>query len=110
MKQYVVDEIRPDEHGKIQTYLAQTYGAAELGAVYWVPLTAEILSAVQAEHRDCQPFYFALELQEASLHCELLVRTRNRIRCNCIAYADRRQRNWMIERIDAIFDSLGVKT
>jgi hypothetical protein len=110
MKQYLIDEIRPDEHHKIRTYLEETYGAPELGNLFWVPLEAEILSAVQAEHSDCQPFYFAIELEETSLHCELLVRTRNRMRCNCIAYANRTQRNWFIDCIDQMFESLGIKT
>ena len=110
MKQYVIDEIRPEEHRKIQAYLAQTYGAPELGGIFWVPLHAEILTTVQSDHTDCQPFYFAIELQEASLHCELLVRTRNRVRCNCIAYASAEQRRWIIESVDAMFELLGLKT
>ena len=43
------------------------------------------------------------------LVCELLVRTGNRVRCSCITYANRQQREWLIDTVDAILDKLGVK-
>jgi hypothetical protein len=42
--------------------------------------------------------------------CELLVRTRQRVRCSCIAYATRPQRNWIIQMLDEIFDELNIQT
>ncbi|MEJ2475367.1 MAG: hypothetical protein P8Y74_15975 [Desulfobacterales bacterium] len=42
--------------------------------------------------------------------CELLVRTRQRVRCSCIAYATRPQRNWIIQMLDDIFDELNIQT
>jgi hypothetical protein len=50
----------------------------------------------------------AVELEETRLSIELLVRTRNRIRCNCIAYATPEQRNWLIRRVDDMLEQLGI--
>jgi hypothetical protein len=44
------------------------------------------------------------------LAAELLIRTRNRVRCDCIHYADERQRNWLVQTVDAIFEKLEIIT
>ena len=41
---------------------------------------------------------------------ELLVRTKNRVRCDCIAYADEKQFVWLIQYIDAVFEKLDIMT
>jgi hypothetical protein len=110
MKQYVIDELRPDDHHKIKQYLDKQFGPAEIGGVYWVPLTAEVLTEIQQQHVDCQPFYVAIELQEDQLALELLIRTKSRVRCACIGYAAPDQRNWMVELIDAMFKHLDIMT
>jgi len=110
MKQYVIDELRPEDHNKIKEYLDQTYGAAEMGAIYWVPVAADLLTEIQREHADCQPYYFAIDLQENRLALELLVRTKNRVRCACIGYASKDQRIWIMEVVDAIFERLDIAT
>lgn len=110
MKQYVIDELRPEDHNKIKEYLDQTYGAAEMGAIYWMPVAADLLTEIQREHADCQPYYFAVDLQENRLALELLVRTKNRVRCACIGYASNGQRIWIMEAVDAIFERLGIAT
>jgi hypothetical protein len=79
-----------------------------MGSVYWIPLDREILSPTQSEHLECQPHVAAVELAETRLSMELLVRTRSRIRCSCIAYATERQRNWLIHIVDSILEQLGI--
>jgi hypothetical protein len=36
------------------------------------------------------------------------VRTRSRIRCSCIAYADDRQRSWLIGLVDRMLAQLEI--
>ncbi|MDM8552909.1 hypothetical protein QUF72_22710 [Desulfobacterales bacterium HSG2] len=109
MKQYVIDELRFQDYEKIRAYLDMNFGAAEIGGIYWIPLDPDTLTDVQKAHTGCQPFYFAIELEEGRIACELLVRTQNKIRCDCISYADETQRNWFIRRVDAMFDELEIK-
>lgn len=110
MKQYVIDELRPEDHHKVKVYLDETYGAAEISAIYWVPLPADILTEIQLQHADCQPHYVAIDLEENRFVCEFLVRTKSRIRCACIGYATKDQRIWIMDAVDAIFEHLEIAT
>jgi len=110
MKQYVIDELRPVDYEKIRAYLDKNFDAAGIDGIYWLPLDRDILSNVQTEHTECQPFYFAVNLGPMIMACELLVRSKNIIRCNCVGYATEKQRNWFIQTIDAIFEKLEIKT
>jgi hypothetical protein len=110
MKQYVIDELRLGDYAKIKAFLDEHYAATGIDDLYWIPIEEEHLSAVQRAHADCAPFYFAVELEEERLSCELLIRSQNKIRCNCIAYADETQRNWIIAVVDAFFDKLEIIT
>ena len=108
MKQYVVDQLRYHDYEKLKGFLDQGYGEADLGAVYWIPLDPDVLAPIQREHLECQPHVVAVELAETRLSMELLVRTRTRIRCNCIAYATPEQRNRLIGRVDDMLEQLGI--
>lgn len=109
MKQYVVDELRFEDYEKIKAYLDTCLGPGQMEGIYWVPLEENLLNEVQAAHTDCKPFYLAIELQSNRLSCELLVRTMNKIRCQCMTYANEQQRNWIIAFVDTIFEKLGIK-
>ena len=108
MKQYVIDELRPEDHKALKKYLDQEFGQAAMDEIYWIPVDSNLLTRIQLQHEDCRPHYLALALEPGRLACELLVRTNNRLRCDCIQYATELQRNWLIELIDTIFDRLGI--
>ena len=110
MKQYVIDELRPADHDKLKAHLDRHFPVKGFEGLYWMMLDAEQLTSLQKNHTDCQPFYFALELLPDRLACELLVRSREKIRCHCIQNATQSQRNWLINKVDAIFDQLELKT
>ena len=108
MKQYVIDELRIEDFEKLRAHLDETLGFSGSDGLYWVPIDDSMLTEIQAGHAECKPLYFAIELEESKMACELLVRTRNKIRCECIAYADQRQRNWFIKTVDSIFEKLEI--
>ncbi|MGD9210560.1 MAG: hypothetical protein PVI90_07280 [Desulfobacteraceae bacterium] len=108
MKQYIIDELRLSDYQKIKTYLDDTFETGSMEGLYWMPLDRKLWSNTQAKHPQCQPFYVALDLTETQLSCEFLIRSHNRIRCECIHYADESQRNWIIRSIDAIFKKLEI--
>ncbi|MBT8351296.1 MAG: hypothetical protein KJO26_08700 [Deltaproteobacteria bacterium] len=110
MKQYVIDELRPDDHKKLKAYLEENLNSSDLDGIYWIPLEQKDLTDVQAGHIDCQPFYFAIELKPETLACELLIRTKSRVRCECIRYATSRQLRWLVRFVDGIFDKLKIIT
>jgi hypothetical protein len=110
MKQYVIDEIRLQDYEKVKGYLAETCGDSGVEGLYWLPVDEAVFGRVQRAHGDCAPFFVALELGADRLAAELLIRTRNRVRCDCIHYADERQRNWLVQTVDAIFEKLEIIT
>ena len=110
MKQYVIDQIRPQDYEKVKDYLDETFGDSGVDGLYWLPVDAALHAEIQNAHNACAPFFMALELAPDRLSGELLVRTRSRMRCDCIRYADQRQRDWLIRTVDAIFDRLGIIT
>ena len=110
MKQYVIDELRPKDYEMIKSFMDESFGSSNVDGVYWLQLDHNILTQVQKEHTECQPFYFAVDLELNLMAFELLVRTKNRMRCGCMGYATEKQRNWLIRIADSIFDKLGIKT
>lgn len=108
MKQYVIDEIRAEDYKQIKAFLENEYGKSELGGIYWIPVDEALLTSLQTSHRSCQPFYVALDLEPGRLSCELLLRTKQRVRCDCMGYAGQEQRNWIISRVDRVFEQLKI--
>ncbi len=108
MKQYVIDELKPHDHKRLQSHLKASCGPAELEGVYWLCLDASLYTETQAAHRECQPFYAAIRLRKQSIAIEFLIRTRNRIRCDCMAYATAEQIAWLVESLDDMLGQLGV--
>jgi len=108
MKQYVIDELRLEDHKTLKKYLDEEFGQTAMDGIYWIPVDSNLLTPTQHQHKDCRPHYLALDLEPDRLACELLVRTKNRMSCDCIQYATEPQRNWLIELIDTMFDRFGM--
>lgn len=106
MKQYLIDELRPDDYKKIKDYFNEAFGPQPVDGMYWIPIDPELMDSIQLEHTECQPFYYAVLLEPASISFELLIRSRNRMRCACIHYADKRQRDSIVEFADSVFERL----
>lgn len=109
MKQYVIDELRLEDHEKIKSWMDENLERSPLGGLYWLPVDDSVLADLQREHSQCSPHVFALELTEERLSCELLVRTKARVTCQCIAYATPGQTLWLMDRIDEIFKETGTQ-
>ena len=109
MKQYVIDEIRFEDYKKIRIYLNENMDISAINGVYWIALDYAVLNKTQAEHLKCRPFYFVIELEPTRISCELLVRTRNTVRCDCMGYATDEQFFWLVRRIDTMLDALDIK-
>lgn len=108
MKQYVIDELRPADHQRIKDYLDAHFGPADMETLYWIPLEPMRYTPDQQMHKQCHPLYLVVQLTPEALSLELLVRTKNRIRCDCIRYADEAQKKWGMDFVDAIFEKLEI--
>ncbi len=109
MKQYLIDGLGFKDHEKLKVYLDKYLKSSPLGGVYWFELDKELLTPLQKKHVECQPHVFALTLEETYLVCEFLVRIEKNIKCDCMGYATKEQRNWLIEQADAILEKLDIR-
>jgi hypothetical protein len=108
MKNYVIDELRFQDYERVKKHLEAHLDNSGIEGLYWIPLKKEILTDLQLAHTECGPLFFAVTLEPGQLSCELLVRTRNKLQCDCMAYATEAQRNWIINWADHIFEQLGL--
>ena len=108
MKKYVIDEFEPHEFKKLKKHLDTRLTTSGVVGVYWMTLDDGLLDHVQKKHTACYPFYLAVELSKSSLTCELLVRSTQILRCDCITYANDQQRAWAIHQIELMVDDLSI--
>lgn len=109
MKQYLIDGLRLEDYDKLKAYLDQYLKSSPLGGIYWLELDKQLLTPIQKDHEECYPHVFALILEETYLSCEFLVRIKKNIKCDCMDYATREQRDWLINQADAIFEKLDIR-
>ena len=109
MKQYRIDQLREEDYYKLLNYLHDNADHTAMEEVYWVNLPDELYDTVQKQHIDCQPFYFAINLSFTSINFEWLIRSRERIHCNCIQYATKSQRDYIINFADNLLKELEIK-
>jgi hypothetical protein len=108
MRQYVVDELRPQEREKIREYLDKHCKRSDLGGLYWIELPEDILTTKQREHEECWPHCTAVEVCERSVNFEMLVRSRRKVRCNCVAFATPEQRAFVLAFADRLLEETGI--
>ncbi len=104
----MIDGLRPNDQEKLKSYLDDHYGLADLGHIYWLPIPENMLTPIQQEHKSCAPHLFALELDQSSFSCELLVRIKTNIKCDCMGYATQDQRAWLMDTVDVLLDKLEI--
>ncbi len=108
MKQYKVDELRPEELEKLTGYLDEHLEKTSLEGTYWLEIPARLLGDVQVAHEQCQPHVVACEIHSHGVTCEFLVRTQKKLNCDCMQMANSLQRVWIMETIDGILEKLSI--
>ena len=109
MRYFLIDDLRAEETKRLCEHLDAMDLGAGLDGIYWLPIPAHMLSAVQKEHESqCGPYVMALEFEETSLRLELLVRARGRIRCECVAYASPELQRHMMDYITDTLKELKI--
>ncbi len=110
MRQYELDEIVKSDIPRLRDYLHEHATASRLEDVWWVDLPEDLLNPEQFAHQDCRPFRFAVELGEDYLRFEFLIRSLKTMRCSCIGYATRPQRDFILAFADRLVEDLALRT
>jgi len=109
MRHFVIDQLSREERQAVLDYLRLNCQPGPINALFWLALPENLLAAGQIEHDGCGPFYLAIEVGEENVAFELLVRSKSTLHCSCIAYANRAQREYLLEFIDAMIDKLQLR-
>jgi hypothetical protein len=109
MKQYVIDQLRESDYHQIREFLDRSAEATAMEGIYRVDLPAHLYTETQKEHANCHPHYFAVSLDWNAVAFELLIRSLQVIRCNCIAYATPQQREYILDFADCMLSELSIK-
>ena len=115
VRQYQLDEISKSDIPRVREYLNEHAQAARLEDIWWVDLPEDLLSPEQFDHANCRPFRFAVEVGEPKvgdsfLRFEFLIRSREKMRCTCIDYATRQQRDFILAFADRLVEELALRT
>ena len=110
MRQYHLDEIRRNDIPRLRDYLHEHALASNLDGIWWVDLPEDLLSPEQFAHADCRPFRFAVELGDNFVRFEFLIRSQKTMRCSCIGYATRQQREFILAFADRLVENLELQT
>jgi len=110
VKKIVFDEINAHDMGRIRQYLEENAFPSEITDLYWVDIQDDLLDETQCQHHACKPYRFAVELTKHSVNLELLIRSKNTLRCDCIQYATPIQRDFILRFGDLIMTECKVRT
>lgn len=110
MRTYVIDELSAEDIRKVRAALVNRGLAQPIDDLFWIEVPRELLAERQREHfSSCAPFLFSLETNEDGwIKLELLLRSRECIRCACIAYADESQRAFAMNYVDNLLRELDI--
>jgi hypothetical protein len=110
MRQYQLDEISKSDIPRVRDYLHEHAQASRLADIWWVDLPEDLLSPEQFAHQSCRPFRFAVELGENFVRFEFLIRSQQTMRCACLGYATRLQRDFILAFADRLVEELALRT
>ncbi|GFM35551.1 hypothetical protein [Desulfovibrio psychrotolerans] len=108
MKLYVIEDLTPENIRTVRDHLNSMELGGTMPDLFWLPLPKAMLNQTQSEHAECAPHCMALEIDGHMLRLELLVRARNRLRCDCVCYASPELREHMIQYLDDMLAQLGI--
>ena len=106
MRQFLVDEIPRRQMETIKSYLKNNTSTSGLDSVYWLEVPPDLLAAVQLDHHSCGPHYLAIEVGKDFIKFEFLVRSRHRLRCDCVRYADAAQESFLLDFAHSLIETL----
>ncbi len=108
MRQYVIDELGKDAIERIRNYLEGHCEASGLNNIFWLQMPDDILSPEQYAHKACQPHCAGIEIGDKFVSFEMLIRSRNSLKCNCISYATPQQRQFILSFADRLIEDVGL--
>lgn len=102
MRELLINELLPEEAAMAVDFLNKNSTPSLVDGMFWLQVPEELYSEIQQSHETCGPFIFAVEKGDDFVSFELLVRNQGNLHCQCISYADSRQRAFLLDFYDKL--------
>jgi hypothetical protein len=110
MKCYLIDEITVPDMEKIEMFLREKAAMSGMENLFWMEMPGDRLNWLQAQHLECQPYKFAIELGKDWIKVEFLLRGSRDLICPCSGYCDPGQRDFILDYMDNMLGELNIGT
>ena len=110
MKYYHIDEISSSDIEKIAEFLRKNTIESNIGNVFWIEVPKDLLNDIQYTHSACAPHVIAVELDKNSVKFEIFIRSMATLNCRCQDYANRQQRDFILNYADNMLSTMDIRT
>lgn len=110
MRQILFDELSDSDIEKAADYLNKNTVPASLDGLFWVEFDDELLDEDQKNAQSDKPFCFAIELGDAWVKFEYLVRSKTNMRSEFTRYANEKQFQYIVNFSQTMIDDLNLQT
>ncbi|TSA06932.1 MAG: hypothetical protein D4R73_10460 [Deltaproteobacteria bacterium] len=109
MRQYLIDELDKGQIEQIAEYLREHAHLSSVEGLFWVDLPDDLLAETQYTHKNCKPFCFSIEVCEDCVKFEFLIRSKQTLHCDCIQYASKAQRDFILGFAEKMLSEKGIR-
>ncbi|MDP2993205.1 MAG: hypothetical protein Q8N82_07620 [Deltaproteobacteria bacterium] len=109
MRQYLIDELGKEQIEQIAGYLGEHAQPSSVEGLFWVDLPDDLLAEAQYTHKNCKPFCFSIEVCEECVKFEFLIRSKQTLHCDCIQYAGKAQRDFILGFAEKMLSEKGIR-
>lgn len=95
---------------KMRSFLQENASSSEFDSLFWGRFPQDVLSDIQFQHTECQPFVFAIELGDDWIKLEFFVRSLTGMRCSCQGYCTSQQRSFIMNFAHSVLENLDIRT
>ncbi len=109
MRSYLVEGIEDAQLEKLSQLLTDMQLHGSMTGLFWLPIPTAMHTPLQEEHaKDCGPYVMGFEIKHQSVQLEFLVRAKNALHCQCVAYASPALQMHMMHYVEDLFAELAI--
>ncbi len=109
MRSYLVEGFEDAQLEKLSQLLTDMQLQGSMPGLFWLPIPTPMHTTLQDEHvKECGPYVMGFEIKHQSVQLEFLVRARNALHCQCVAYASPELQMHMMHYVEDLFVQLNI--
>ncbi len=109
MRSYLIEGLEETQRARLAQLLTNMQLQGSMPDLFWLPIPQAMYTEIQQEHEaKCGPYVMAFEIHESSVQLELLVRAKNALHCNCVAYASPTVQMHMMRYVEELLEELQI--